>query len=63
MTYEYLKLKGKEKLEWALDELRIELQKGTHTYHQCECDRRFCRKNKCVFCWCEDILKQSEDLK
>lgn len=57
MTYTYKTLEGKEKLEWALSELRHELYRGTHTYHQCECGRSSCRANMCVYCWCEEILK------
>lgn len=62
MTWEYLKLKGKEKLEWALSELRSELHKGVHTYHQCECGRSTCRSNMCIYCWMEEILKLKSEL-
>jgi len=60
MTYIYLTLKGKEKIDWAKSELRHELHKGVHTYHQCECGRKACRTNKCVLCWTEEI-KRLED--
>jgi len=58
MTYQYIKLKGKEKLEWAISELKRELQPGIHTYSQCDCGRKMCRANKCVYCWIEDIAEQ-----
>ena len=57
MTWEYKTLKGKEKLEWALSELRHELHRGTHTYTLCKCGRSGCRSNMCIYCWCEEILK------
>lgn len=59
----YLQLKGKDKLEWALSELRTELDRGVHTYSMCECGRSMCRTNKCIYCWMEDILKIKKELK
>lgn len=57
MTWIYLKLKGKEKLQYALSELHYEMAEGVHTYHMCECGRKMCRTNMCVLCWEEEIDK------
>ena len=57
MTWIYLKLKGKKKLEWAKSELRYEQHKGVHTIHQCKCGRSGCRSNMCILCWEEEIRK------
>jgi hypothetical protein len=42
--------------EWIKSEIKYELHKGVHTYHQCECGRKACRSTMCSLCW-EDILK------
>ncbi len=63
MTWIYLKLKGKPKLEWAKAELKKELHKGIHTYSACDCGRKMCRANKCVLCWEEEIKKLKKELK
>jgi hypothetical protein len=63
MTWTYLKLKGKEKLAWAEDELRYEQHRGVHTYHNCDCGRMGCRRNMCVKCWEEEIKGLKEDVK
>lgn len=58
MTWKYLELKGKAKLEWAKSELRHEemLTKGV-TINACDCGRSSCRANMCILCWREEIQK------
>lgn len=63
MTWKYLELKGKEKLEWAKSEFRHELKQGIYTYSLCECGRAGCRANKCVLCWEEEIEKLKKEAK
>lgn len=33
--------------------IRYELKKGEHTFHQCRCNRRGCRSEMCWECWLE----------
>jgi hypothetical protein len=63
MTWIYPELKGREKLQWAINELRYEMAEGIHTYSPCECGRHGCRANKCYQCWEEEIDKLMKKIK
>lgn len=45
---------GREHIEWSI---RYESSEGVHTYHQCDCGRGFCRREKCLECWREELSK------
>ena len=48
----------KGKIDGLFYDLDYEMYRGVTTRHMCECNRKSCRRNKCVLCIKEDIKKQ-----
>lgn len=43
--------------EWIESEIQYEQHKGVHTYHNCKCERGWCRSVRCAQCWREALAE------
>jgi len=46
------------KIEELQSELSYEMYDGVTTRHMCDCNRKSCRRNRCVLCIQEEINKE-----